>query len=207
LDPKLADAYSLLGYTQAFSGEPDKGIETLKKAVELAPRDEHYQFNLANVYMMNHKADDAIVLFRSLAGSGNPEVAMHASQALSQAQNFKAQSRTFALRIENRNSQNAQAPEDSGDRIVSGPRVEAPIPSPVHFVKGKLVNVDCSASPQAVLTVTAGAKSLKLHVHDSGHVIVIGADELSCDWKNKSMSVNYRDRPDGEGDVVSLEVQ
>jgi Flp pilus assembly protein TadD len=207
LDPKLADAYSLLGYTQAFSGEPDKGMETLKKAVELAPRDEHYQFNLANVYMMNHKADEAIVLFRSLAASGNPEVAMHASQALSQAQNFKAQSQTFALRIENRNSQNAQVPEDSGDRIVSGQRVEAPIPSPVHFVKGKLVKVDCSAAPQAVLTVTAGAKSLKLHVHDSGHVIVIGADELSCDWKNKSMSVNYRDRPDGEGDVVSLEVQ
>jgi len=57
------------------------------------------------------------------------------------------------------------------------------------------------------LTVNAGAKSLKLHVRDSGHVIVIGADHLSCDWKNKSLAVNYRERPDGEGDVVSLEVQ
>ena len=132
---------------------------------------------------------------------------MRAGQALTQAQNFKTQSQTFALRIENRNSQNIQAPQDSGDSIVSGQRVEAPIPLPVRFVKGKLVNVDCSASPQAVLTVTAGAKSLKLHVHDSGHVIVIGADELSCDWKNKTLAVNYRERPDGEGDVVSLEVQ
>jgi hypothetical protein len=36
---------------------------------------------------------------------------------------------------------------------------------------------------------------------------LIGADEFSCDWKNKSVSVNYRERQDGDGDVVSLEVQ
>jgi hypothetical protein len=78
---------------------------------------------------------------------------------------------------------------------------------PVRFMKGKLLSVDCSDAPQATLTVTSGAKSLKLHVRDSAHVIVIGADELSCDWKNKNLAVNYRERPDGGGDVVSLEVQ
>ncbi len=85
--------------------------------------------------------------------------------------------------------------------------MEAPILVPVRFLKGKLVSVDCSAAPQAVLTVTSGARSLKLHVRDAAHVIVIGADQLSCDWKNKSLAVNYRERPDGEGDVVSVEVQ
>jgi len=30
---------------------------------------------------------------------------------------------------------------------------------------------------------------------------VIGADELSCDWKNKSLAINYRERADGAGDV------
>jgi len=54
LDPKLADAYSLLAYAQAVSGEPEKGLATMKKAVELAPRNETYQFNLANIYMANH---------------------------------------------------------------------------------------------------------------------------------------------------------
>jgi len=45
LDPKLADAYSLLGYAQASSGEPEKGMATTKKAVELSPRNETYWFN------------------------------------------------------------------------------------------------------------------------------------------------------------------
>ncbi len=207
LDPKLADAYSLLGFAQAFSGEPEKGMETMKKALELAPREERYQFNLANIYMVNRKVDEAIAMFRGLAGSGNPEVAMRANQALAQAENFKAQTRTFELRIENRGAESAHPSQDSTDREVAGQKVEAPIPVPVRFLKCKLVSVDCSAAPQAVLTVTSGAKSLKLHVHDSAHVIVIGADQLSCDWKNKSVAVNYRERPGGEGDVVSVEVQ
>ena len=45
-----------------------------------------------------------------------------------------------------------------------------------------------------------------MHISDSKHVIVIGADEFSCGWKNKSVSLNYRDRQDGEGEVVSLEI-
>jgi Flp pilus assembly protein TadD len=215
LDPNLADAYSLLGYTQAVSGEPEKGMETMRKAIALSPRDEHYQFNLANIYMANRKVDEAIAILRSLAGSADHDVAMRANRALEQAENFKAQSQTYALRVEERNGE--RGPENTPDNTPalrlsrevnpSNGRVEAPIPTPVHFVKGKLVSVDCSGSPQAVLTVSAGAKSLKLHVRDSGHVIVIGADGLSCAWKNKSLAVNYRERPDGEGDVVSLEIQ
>jgi Flp pilus assembly protein TadD len=213
LDPNLADAYSLLGYTQAVSGEPEKGMETLKKAIELSPRDEHYQFNLANIYMANHRVDEAIAILRNLARSADQEVAMRANQALGQAEKFKAQSQTYALRVENgnrvenRNAENSQKMRESRDLGASSEQVAAPVPTPVRFVKGKLMSVDCSGSPQAVLTVSAGAKSLKLHVRDSGHVIVIGAEHLSCDWKNKSLSVNYRERPDGEGDVVSLEVQ
>ena len=157
LDPKLADAYSLLGYAQAFSGESEKGLETMKKAIELAPRDEHYQFNLANIYMANHKVDEAIAIFRGLAGSGSPEVAMRAHQMLAQAENFKAQSQTFELRIENRNAENVQPSKDPGAPADSGQRIEAPIPVPVHFMKGKLLSVDCSDAPHATLTVISGA--------------------------------------------------
>jgi hypothetical protein len=46
-----------------------------------------------------------------------------------------------------------------------------------------------------------------MHIDDSKHVILIGADAFSCDWKNESVSVNYRERDDGEGEVVSLEIQ
>lgn len=212
LDPKLADAYSLLAYAQAVSGEPEKGLTTMKKAVELAPRNETYQINLANIYMANRKVNEAIALLRGLAGSGNPEVASHAKAALAQAESFKEQSKSFRPQIEVRRSENVEAARDQAGipegKIEAAIEVEAPPPStPVRFIKGKLAAVDCSAAPQALLSVVAGGRSLKLHVGDSKHLVLIGADEFSCDWKNKRVSLNYRERQDGDGDVVSLEVQ
>jgi tetratricopeptide (TPR) repeat protein len=212
LDPKLADAYSLLAWAQAFSGEPEKGLTTMKKAVELSPRNETYQINLANIYLANRKMNEAIALLRGLAGSGNPQVASQANVALAQAESFKEQSKSFRPQIEVRRSENVAAARDQAGipdgKIEAAIQVEAPPPStPVRFIKGKLAAVDCSAAPQALLSVVAGGRSLKLHVGDSRHLVLIGADEFSCDWKNKSVALNYRERQDGDGDVVSLEVQ
>lgn len=205
LDPKLADAYSLLGFAQAMSGEPDKGVENLKKSIELAPREERYQFNLAGVYMMNRKMEEAIAIFKSLSGSSNPEVAARASQSLAQAQAFKTQ--TAELRIRASSDPTITLRESGTPSFQEPPSAPPPPPVPLRFVKGKLVSVDCSAEPAALLTVTSGAKSLKLHVRDHAHVIVIGANEFSCDWKGKAIAVNFRERPNGEGDVVSVEIQ
>jgi len=44
-------------------------------------------------------------------------------------------------------------------------------------------------------------------VENSTRVIVIGADRFSCDWKNVRVAINYRDRSDGGGDVMSVELQ
>jgi tetratricopeptide (TPR) repeat protein len=217
LDPKLADAYSLLAYAQAFSGEPEKGLASMKKAVELSPRNEGYQVNLANMYMANRKVDEAIALLRGLAASGNPEVASHASAALAQAEKFKEQSKSFGLKIERRTAGNDTAGKDGGardsavapeGRVEAGNLVEAPAPlTPIRFIKGKLAAVDCSTAPHALLSVVSGGRSMKMHIDDSKHVVVIGADEFSCDWKNRNVALNYRVRQDGDGDVVSLEVQ
>jgi tetratricopeptide (TPR) repeat protein len=212
LDPKLADAYSLLAFAQTVSGEPEKGLTTMKKAVELSPRNEAYQLNLANIYMANRKADEAIALFRGLAGSGNSQVANQAAAMLAQAESFKERSRSFRPQVESRATEDdeaAHAPAGHSDETVEGEiHVEVPPPStPVRFLKGKLASVDCSVAPQAVLSVVAGGRSLRLHIGDRKHLVLIGADEFSCDWKNKSVALNYRDRQDGGGDVVSLEIQ
>jgi tetratricopeptide (TPR) repeat protein len=90
LDPNLAGAYSLLAFAQAFSGEPEKGLATMREAMELSPRNELYQINLANIYMANRKVDAAIVMLRALAGSSNSEVANRANEALKQAEQFRA---------------------------------------------------------------------------------------------------------------------
>jgi len=36
---------------------------------------------------------------------------------------------------------------------------------------------------------------------------VIGADTFSCDWKDQKVAVNYRQTGEGEGDLISLELQ
>src|SRR5208337_3092941 len=195
LDPQLADAYSLLAYAQAFSGEPEKGLATMEKAVELSPRNESYQFNLANIYMANRKVDEAIALLRGLAVSGKPEVASHANAELAQAEDFKARTKSFQAQIESRASDNVERARDSAS-IPAGKAEAEMHPTPVLFVKGKLTAVDCSATPQALLSVSSGGRSLKLHVGDRKHVVLIGADEFSCDWKNKNVALNYRGRQD-----------
>jgi tetratricopeptide (TPR) repeat protein len=210
LDPKLADAYSLLAYAQAFSGAPEKGLATMQKAIELSPRNESYQINLANIYMTNRRADDAIALLRGLANSESPGIANQATAALAQAEDFKARSKSFQARIVSRSSEGAPAMRNSdsmpADRVEGKIEVEE-APRPVRFIKGKLAAVDCSAAPQALLSVVSGGRSFKLHINDSKHVVLLGADNFSCDWKNKSVALNYRERQDGDGDVVSLEIQ
>ena len=211
LDPKLADAYSLLAYAQASSGEPEQGLATMKKAVELSPRNESYQINLANIYLANRKVNEAIALLQGLSTSETPGIATAAASALLQAENFKEQTKAFGPRIETRSVRTVGTVRDSASvpqgKIEAQIQVEEPTAAtPVRFIKGKLVSVDCSAAPEALLTVAVGDRSLTLHIGDSKHVVLIGADEFSCDWKNKSVALNYREGQNGEGDVVSLEV-
>jgi tetratricopeptide (TPR) repeat protein len=212
LDPKLADAYSLLGYAQASSGEPGKGIATLKKAVELSPRNETYQINLANVYMANRRVDEAIALLQLLASSADPQISDRATTTLAQAQKIKDQGRSFPLRGERRDSEHAQSGRDTApDSSVKGQAEDEAgkpaAPPAVRFIKGKITGVDCSVAPAALLNFVSESRPLKLYVGDSRHVVLFGADVFSCDWKNKNVAVNYRERQDGGGDVVSLEIQ
>src|SRR5258708_40106293 len=82
-------------------------------------------------------------------------------------------------------------------RIPEG-RIEAKIegdapPPPVHFIKGKLAAVDCSIAPQALLRVVSAGRSFKLHIADTKHLVLLGADKFSCEWKNKNVALNYRE--------------
>ena len=74
-------------------------------------------------------------------------------------------------------------------------------------MKGKLVSVDCAPSPAAVLTVMSGTKTMKLRTENYKSLLLIGADEFSCGWKNRPVAVNYKAGGKADGDLVSLEVQ
>jgi len=86
---------------------------------------------------------------------------------------------------------------------IPGPQIDR---RPIQYRKGTLVSVDCSRAPAAMVTVSIGGKAVKLRTEDYKGLMLIGADSFSCDWANRSVSVNYRPGGLADGDLVSLEV-
>jgi len=214
LDAGFADSYALLAFAQSTSGEPAKAVATMQKALAISPRNENYLFNLANLYLANRQPDQAIAVLQSLRVTDNPKLASEVSVALAQARQFGQMTQAGAgepgagmvlLRKEK--------PEGEDDpEITAETSSEAPVRAHVSagaakFINGTLTGVDCSTAPIATLTVVSGVKTWKMKVADRDHVILIGADEFSCDWNKKKVAVNYRETSAGQGDVISLEIQ
>ena len=204
LDPNFADAYTLLAFAAAQSGEPAKALADMKKAVTLSPRNDEYRFDLAQMYLSNQKFDDAISLLKILINSSNPEVAQRGSALLTQVEEIKTLNASQPVRM---------AMGNPGSDAVTQAPAPAPAPvvavdsSPVKFAKGMLVSVDCSAEPSATLNLLSGSKTMQMKVADRKHVLVLGADGFSCDWKKQKVALNYRETAEGSGTVVSIEVQ
>ena len=104
-------------------------------------------------------------------------------------------------------TQSPEPDEVTVDRADQPPTPAQPDKRAIQFLKGKLVSVDCSQAPSAILTVSAGAKVLKLRAQDYKSLTLIGADDFSCDWKGRTVAVNYRAGGKADGDLVSIEVQ
>jgi tetratricopeptide (TPR) repeat protein len=209
LDPEFADSYAVLAFTYMSQNNYEQALKTMSKAVVLNPRNEQYAFNLAQMYLANRKVDPALAILQQLKNSSNPEVAARAGESLARAQEFKQAMQGGPESGSQPGKEPAeQAMAANGHPAIIEPEPTAPKESPpVRFLKGKITAVDCSSPPAAVLTIASGAKTWKLQVKDSGHVVLIGADNFSCAWKNQSVAVNYRATGEAHGDVVSVEVQ
>jgi tetratricopeptide (TPR) repeat protein len=212
LDPNFADSYSLLAFAQMYAGDPAKGLISMQKAVSLNPRDENYQFNLAQMYMNSQQPDPAIAILQTLARSSSPQVAARAGGQLEQAQ-------LFATAMKEQQAANSEFRRNDGgepgsrdlrrDKSTTAEEAARVVPNqaPPSFLKGTIVSVDCSSPPVATLTVVSGGKTWKMQVSDSKHVLLIGADVFSCSWNKQKVALNYRETGAGAGRVVSIEVQ
>jgi predicted Zn-dependent protease len=141
----------------------------MKKAVELSPRNETYQINLANVYMANRRVDEAIALLQLLASSADPQISDRATTTLAQAQKIKdpvevvsiARSRDRNVRARAERTrycsglvrQSCQAEDEAGKPAA---------PPAVRFIKGKITGVDCSVAPAALLTFVSGKQAFEV---------------------------------------------
>jgi Flp pilus assembly protein TadD len=214
LDPTYADSYALLAFAQSTSGDAAKALVTIQKALAISPRDENYLFNLANIYVANQQPDQAIALLQSLRISDNPELASRVAELLAQVQQFResVEEGTAALhpRIalpHKENSGSEAKPqitaETSSEPVV---KLQASVGA-TKFIRGTLTSVDCSTPPLATLTVVSGAKTWRMNVADRTHLVLIGATEFSCAWIKQKVALNYRETSEGEGNVISLEIQ
>jgi tetratricopeptide (TPR) repeat protein len=233
LDPSFADPYMLLGFAQASNGDPARGLETMRKAVAMSPRNEGYQFNLAQMYLRNGKFDEGMALLHGLERTQNPQLAMNVNQALQRAQRMK-ELRQAGTRVqaapdaeEDASTQTAQTEAPTQLRVrgtrnnkdeipskeeLAASEAQTPPPKPVKIVpikylQGVVKGVDCSTPPSAILTVAAGTKTWKMTVADTNHLIVSGTQKFSCSFSKEKVALNYRETAEGEGSVVSLEIQ
>ena len=205
LDPEFADSYALLAFAQSTSGDSAKALITLQKAIAISPRNQQYRFTLANLYLTNKQPDQAIAVLEALRHTDDPLLAARVDGMLTQVRQFKE-----AMQMQAQG--NTALESEAAQRAVHAASVSAPtvLPAssgPAKFLKGMLIQADCSTSPSAVLTVVSGTKTWKIKIVDRNHLVLIGADEFSCSWNKQKVAVNYRETATGEGSAISLEIQ
>jgi len=214
--PELADAYDLLAVARNAGGGPAAALQAERSAISLSPRDERYSFHLAQIYVASKKWEAANIVLDRLKASGNPQIATLARDLIEQA----GTERKYGIPASAGGmSQPKLAPqkspfdvleEDAAKRAAAENSGQPAAPEdqrPTKFLKGRLVAVDCSHSPAAVLTVTAESTVLKLRASDYKSLLLIGADDFSCEWRDRQVTVNYKPRGPKDGDLVSLEMR
>jgi tetratricopeptide (TPR) repeat protein len=212
--PEFASAYDLLATAHIKGGGPVAAMQAERAAIQLSPRNQQYVYNMAEIYIADKKWAAARTLLERLKASVNPLIATAArdrletlpneqkygisAAALAAAQKPAAQPSPFDV-LEQDAAKRAAA-----DKAKSAGTADT---RPAKFLQGRLVGVDCSQSPAAVLTVTSGGAVLKLRTPDYKSLLLIGADAFSCEWNDRAVSVNYKPGGVSDGDLVSVEVR
>ena len=212
--PEFADAYDLLASARREGGGPVAAMQAERAAIELSPRNQQYLYHMAQIYVSDKKWVAARALLELLKTSSNPQVAASAGEQLAQLANeqkygLSPATAASASKLAKQSSPFDVLDQDAAKRAAAEQATQSDIADkrPTKFFEGKLLDVDCSQSPAAVLTVSSGSAVLKLRTADYKSVLLIGADTFSCAWNNRSVSVNYKARGMSDGDLVSLEVR
>ena len=243
-DPEFVQARSMLAMAQLEGGGVHAAMDSMRATIQLAPRNQTYLLNMAQIYMAGKNWDAATALLERLKTSPDPQIAKSATEQLEglpmlkkygvlpQAGTASASTSTPAsssspstssaapssisktpattqakAQPQNPQPENPQADEVSVDHPEQPPAPPQPDKRPIQFLKGKIVSIDCSHAPSAILTVSGGAKVLKLRTDNYKSLMVMGADDFSCEWKGRAVAVNYRAGGTSDGDLVSVELE
>ena len=212
--PDFAQAYAMLAIARIEGGGINSALEAIRAAVRLSPRNESYGLILAKVYMAGKHWDEATQVLTQLRASRDTQIAKAAKKNLEDLPTLKKYGilpQESANEVPPDNKAPVGQPSTAGGDKESGDTVAEETPAkedkrPVLFVKGTLVKVDCAKPAAAVMTVNNGKRSMKLRTDDYKSLLLIGADEFSCTWRNRNVSVNYKAGGSADGDLVSVEI-
>ncbi len=212
---ELADAYDLLAVARSAGGSTTTAMDSERAAIGLSPRNETYLLHLAQIYVAAKKYPAAAALLDRLKGADNSQVATSARDLLAEMNSDKkydlaaSTATTPQPKYQEQKSPFDVLEQDAQkrDAAQTGDPVGTADMRATKFVKGRLIAVDCSNAPIAVLTVHSESGTLKLRATDYKTVLLIGANDFSCDWKDLQVTANYKPRAAGDGDLVSLEVR
>lgn len=211
--PELAGAYDLLAMARNEGGSSVAAMQSERAAMNLSPRDQRYMYHLAQIYITSKKWDAAQALLERLKNSSDPQIAALARERIEQA----GTERKYG--ITNAAAQPKLAPqktpfdvleEDAAKRAAVEKTAQTGSTADTRgtkFFKGRLIAVDCSQPPAAILTVVAEGSLLKLRAADYKSLLLIGADDFSCTWRDRRITANYKPGGLSDGDLVSLEMR
>jgi hypothetical protein len=211
----MADAYDLLALARNSGGSSTSALQSERAAMNLSPRDERYVFHLAEIYVSSKKWEAAGSLLDRLKSSANPQIAAQARELLTQAGTERKYGVAGSSTAANQAKYEAQKTpfdvleEEAAKREAAenAPQSGSPGDRPTtRFVRGRLVFVDCSKAPMAILTVHSEQGTLKLRTTDYKSLLLIGADDFSCEWRDRPITANYKSSGGG-GDLISLEMR
>jgi Flp pilus assembly protein TadD len=210
--PDVAEAYNMLAMAQLEGGGVHAAASSIHYAMQLAPRNQGYVYNLAKIELAGKDWENATTLLTRLKGSSNSQIAAAAQQDLADLPTL----RKYGVLPQRAGAKPAAAPAvvyNSGgdDEETSGedqrPAQTGPDMRKSQYLQGKLLSVDCSQAPVAILRVTGKTKTLKLRTDDYKSLLLVGTDQFSCDWKDVPVVVNYKAGGKSDGDLVSLELR
>jgi len=210
--PEMANAYDLLAMARNEGGTTAAAMQAERAAMNLSPRNEVYVYHLAQIYITGKKWEAAQALLERLKTSGDAQLAQLAQQRLDEIGNERKYGLSAAggaqAQLAPQKSPFDVLDEDAAKRAAQEQQEEdSPDKRPTKFLKGRLIAVDCSQAPAAVLTVSAEGVLLKLRAGDYKSLLLIGADDFSCSWHDRQITANYKPGGLSDGDLVSLELR
>lgn len=215
LDQNNADALALLAFAEVSGGDTTEAIRWIKQAIALSPRNDGYRLNLAKYMIADKRGDAAKALLAYLANSEDQKVAAEASALLKQVEVVGVDQYAAEKRRERENPMAyvdpRWRPKSGGGTVAELEEKKAvteakPDMRKTEFLKGRIVKVACSENAASV-TLAASGKTWTMKTKDRDKLVLIGADEFSCEWSNVRAAVNYKAAGANTGDLVSLELQ